>query len=356
MLCSECKNASHIGCVHKSVDVANLLCEVSGLSWKCNDCVKSCLTVNQESLKTLVDNQVQAALATLTTVFDGLKNDLIRLVSDKLGSTNVKSFVAPVKYASVVKNNTQPAILVKPKNASQTNDATKQAMLNHIDPVESSLRLTKVKPINNGGILVSCKNPEDNKKFKELAEGKLADSYDIKECHGIIPRVRVVGFTELYNKVDLQSVLRQLNTDIFLDDSVCDIININKTKKNPDRFQAVLQLDRDTYDRIIRVGNVFVGYDPCTVFDGVQVNRCFKCSGFNHSAKSCSNSFCCPRCGGDHMVKDCRARILCCPNCVKVNNGGHGNPVSTEHAAWDINKCTVYKNACARLRANILGQ
>ena len=67
--------------------------------------------------------------------------------------------------------------------------------------------------------------------------------------------MRVVGFTELYSEMDLQSILKQLNSDIFFDDSVCDVITIRKTKKNPNRFQAVLQLDRDTYDRVVRVGN-----------------------------------------------------------------------------------------------------
>ena len=34
-------------------------------------------------------------------------------------------------------------------------------------------------------LLIGCKNEEKNRKFKQIAEKKLSDSYEIRELHGI---------------------------------------------------------------------------------------------------------------------------------------------------------------------------
>lgn len=356
LFCSECKCTSHISCVHKTIDVASLLNEVSGLSWKCNSCLKKYISVNQETLNDMINSQIRNALSTLTTVFEGLKSDLTEVIADKISSLSVKTDEPPVSYARTLKNNTLPAVLIKPKDHSQSNIVTRQAVTENIDPVQSKLELSRVKSLGNGSVLIGCKSSEGNQKFKQLAEQQLADSYEIRELKGINPRVRIVGFTDTYDETDLLSILRQLNKDIFFNDSYCEVVKVSKTRKNADRYQAVLQADRDTYDRLVRVGNVFVGYDPCIVYDAVQVSRCFKCNEFNHSATNCSNEQCCPRCGQDHTVNNCQSQILKCSNCIKFNNGNHGNPVNTNHAAWDMSNCTIYRNACAKLKANILGR
>ena len=137
LFCSECKCTSHISCVHKTIDVANLLNEVPGLSWKCNSCVKNYISVNQETLKDTINSQVQTALSTLTTVFEGLKSDLTKIIADKIGNLVTKTNEPPVSYSSILKNNTLPAVLVTPKDQSQSSSITKQAVSEFIDPVQS---------------------------------------------------------------------------------------------------------------------------------------------------------------------------------------------------------------------------
>lgn len=302
----------------------------------------------------MVNEQVQKALASLNAAFESLRLDLISAVTDKI--LTVKKPAEPSSYAAIAKNNTQPAVLVAPKNRSQSFEKTKEDMANQINPSELKLRLTRVKPVNNGSIVVGCRDQEENKKFMKIAEEKLADSYEIKELRGINPRVRIVGFREFYTDTDFLSILKQLNDDIFSGNSLCDVIKIYNTKKSDKVFQAVIQLDRATYDRIIKVGNVFIGYDACTVFDGVEVGRCFNCNELNHSSKTCTKTLCCPRCGENHLVRDCNSQVLKCSNCVHFNSLNRGNTVNIDHAAWDVTKCSVYRNACTKLRSNLLGQ
>lgn len=141
-------------------------------------------------------------------------------------------------------------------------------------------------------------------------------------------------------------ILKQLKLDISNSISLCNVIKICKPKKSDKTFQVVLQLDIATYDRIIKLGNVFIGYDTCIVFDGVEVNRCFNCNEVNHSSKTCTKS----PCSQNHLINDCSSQKLKCSNCTNYKSFNRDNTIKTDHAAWDITACQVYKNACAKLQ------
>nr|CAI5848639.1 unnamed protein product [Callosobruchus analis] len=144
-----------------------------------------------------------------------------------------------------------------------------------------------------------------------------------------------------------------MNRGIIDDTSAFKVISMSRTRKNSKIFQAVLQVDRGSYERVLNAGNIFVGYDSCVVFDAVEIHRCFNCNEYQHSSKFCKKSPSCPRCGENHLLKDCKSTTVCCVNCVKLVNKGEVN-VSTHHAVWDINACTSYKRATDKLRSDLL--
>ncbi|KAJ3641869.1 hypothetical protein Zmor_028339, partial [Zophobas morio] len=57
-------------------------------------------------------------------------------------------------------------------------------------------------------------------------------------------------------------------------------------------------------------GGLFVGYDYCSVFDALEVTRCYKCNKFGHSSQSCKAKEVCPRCSEGHKLVDCKATTL----------------------------------------------
>jgi hypothetical protein len=71
-------------------------------------------------------------------------------------------------------------------------------------------------------------------------------------------------------------------------------------EENDKVLQCELSLDLDTYKRILELGHVLVGLSSCSVFDAVFVVRCYKCNGFNHTAKYCKNDSSCQLCGKHH--------------------------------------------------------
>ena len=76
----------------------------------------------------------------------------------------------------------QQAVIIKPKDKSQTANKTKSDIMTNIDPVETSLNIDTVNNFKEGSVLVGC---QDINKFKLLAKNKLFSTYDIHEVKSL---------------------------------------------------------------------------------------------------------------------------------------------------------------------------
>jgi hypothetical protein len=65
-----------------------------------------------------------------------------------------------------------------------------------------------------------------------------------------------------------------MNGSLFNLDSHCRVIRVFPTKKRPDVFQAILEIDRLAYETVMKRGGLVVGYDHCVVYDALEVSRC----------------------------------------------------------------------------------
>lgn len=139
----------------------------------------------------------------------------------------------------------------------------------------------------------------------------------------------------------------RVNSDIFDLDSDCKVLKFWPTKNNDKVHQAIVQTDKRAYEKLMAAGGIFVGYDYCSIYDAVEVNRCYKCNEYGHSSRVCKNNLCCPLCGDNHVVKDCTSVVRKCSNCSKL-----GRP-KVDHAVWD-HSCPVFNDAISKLRNDIL--
>jgi hypothetical protein len=91
-----------------------------------------------------------------------------------------------------------------------------------------------------------------------------------------------------------------------------------------------------------------IGWHICNTEDYVVVNRCFKCSGYNHRASDCRGIETCPVCAGEHKLEDCTAPAndYKCANCTKFNKYNNNAQVSEKHSSMDQN--------CPSLQAMVL--
>lgn len=88
---------------------------------------------------------------------------------------------------------------------------------------------------------------------------------------------------------------------------------------------------------------VYIGWQRCRVYEDYNINRCFKCNSYGHSAKKCRNEEICSYCAGNHGGKDCPDRnIKKCCNCMKANEK-YKTKLNINHYTFDENACESYK-------------
>lgn len=118
-----------------------------------------------------------------------------------------------------------------------------------------------------------------------MSNRKLSDKYEVKEASKLDPRIKIVGITGKHEVDTMLNLLFSQNRHVFRDHDKISIVNIRRTKKNKDVYQAVIQVHEHSYQLAIEAGNLTLGYDFCAVFDALEVRLCFKCCGFNHTSK-----------------------------------------------------------------------
>lgn len=371
-----CNKLYHLSCIGASTDIVQHMAELPGLKWRCDTCIQLHEPfVDKDKLQAVFQEKVDSFLEEgFNSMLDGLKTQFMDIAKNKLSeiiqsnlneliaskidelkpkidqmSINVKGSKA--SYSSVAKK--QPSFVIKPKN-KQDVTTTKSDMIRNINPVESNLNITKIKGVRDGGLVVSCENSDECLKFKQLVNDKLNDNYTVKEVPALNPRFKIVGISENLNDETLVTYIKNQNKTMIFENSVINVISRVPLKKNEKVYQAVIQTDIATYHRVIGCGKMFIGYDYCSVFDAIDLRRCYKCCGYRHISKQCSsNIHICPLCAQNHRLDECpKTGILNCINCHNYNKSNK-DPVNVNHAAWDKN-CHVYNLTLNKFKDSII--
>lgn len=97
-----------------------------------------------------------------------------------------------------------------------------------------------------------------------------------------------------------------------------------------------------TFHNIMESGRVRLLWQTCKVYEDYNINRCFKCSGFNHSGKNCKKQAC-SKCGStEHQESECDSVMKKCVNCTRENDKFR-KQYNVEHYAYDFDSCSAYK-------------
>lgn len=71
---------------------------------------------------------------------------------------------------------------------------------------------------------------------------------------------------------------------------------IKRKKNNSDEADAIIEMDQDSFDEIMKAGHVNLGWRSCRVVHHVHIvhiTRCFKCCGYGHVADKYTNKLAC---------------------------------------------------------------
>ena len=123
--CDFCGLHFHAACINfKTALIASIGdCSYGSLNYRCRDCIKSCVIIQNTQLTDLIEARVKEALTSLTTAFAELKADVLNRLPEKPKETPKETPENNdhqlVTYSDIVKNKTQPAIVIRPKDVNQ---------------------------------------------------------------------------------------------------------------------------------------------------------------------------------------------------------------------------------------------
>lgn len=329
---------------------------------------QNCLELSESDVKMVITknfvmvlcDKCQLKLHSVDTLFESIndiKNSvesnklLIEKILQKIDKVECKdqTIIGEIKKVMVENNNSKSltfagivkgdqAILVKPKN-KQNVEITKKDIKKNINPV--GLQVSTMKNHKDGAIIVACENQKSFDKLKNDAEVNLSDNYSVNILKSKNPRVMINNISEEMSENELIQALKLQND--FLTNSEITVKTIKKSNfKKYNAYSAVIEVNTETYNEIIKYGKLCVRWDKCAVKDATFVKRCYKCLGFNHTSSVCANKEkVCFKCGGNHVGTDCTEKEESCINCMKVNRE-LGLKLDCHHHAFDKN-CQVYQ-------------
>lgn len=247
-------------------------------------------------------------------------------------------------------NNSDNFIFIKP-TCKQDNTRTKKDVVKYINTKDLKLGVQKVFDLKNGGIKIQCKTKEDIEKLKKEALEKMGNGYETNTQSKKNPKIKVVGLEENYSKEELENSIKSQNS-IFTENSKIEVVVIKKMKT---RFMAIMEVDPETFQAVMKSGLLLVNLSVCSVFEHVDLLRCFKCTGYHHTNKICTNkSTFCLKCGlADHLSQNCitEPRDFCCPNCYEANEKYKlGFPIN--HSPFN-RECEIFKRKTETERRKI---
>lgn len=239
-------------------------------------------------------------------------------------------------------------ILIKPTNP-QDNKTTRKELGKIINPAALQVEITKIENLRNGSVKIECNNKEQVFKIQNEAKNKLGPNYTIKLEEKKITKIKIIGIDE---DMDEKSLIEHiLEKNDFLVNPILKVITIKKMKS---KYMAILEIDAKNFKIVMEKGFLFIDFSVCSVFEYIDIMRCFKCTGYNHTAKYCTKKQKCLKCGkSDHKATECKSNEehVECPNCSEENLKNKSG-FMINHSPFNIN-CESYKLHIERAKRKI---
>jgi hypothetical protein len=250
------------------------------------------------------------------------------------------------KWTDVVrsskKKKTTSVVHIAPKDKTQKSDVTKTAIRNVLNAADFSV--SGIQNASNGSVLIECDSDCASSSLLAQATLKLSEKFDVKKPLKRLPRIKILkieGATE--NDDDFLADLKANNP--YINDKV-ELIRREEVKVRGKKIEnlsnVVLQLDGETYNKVMSRGKILCRWQSYRVVDNVYIRRCYKCYGFNHNAAECTRDAVCSRCTStEHNYKECKSKDEKCVNCM-ITNKNLKTRLDLNHSVWS-RECPVYK-------------
>ncbi|CAH1115227.1 unnamed protein product [Psylliodes chrysocephalus] len=157
-----------------------------------------------------LDTKLKEVIGNIEKLFTEAKEEIFKMAKENI--TNIPPFdLNKSTHSQVAQARCQSVVVIKLKDATQNNIQTKADIMSNNNPTKLNIEVSKVKNTRDGGILVGYSKNEDASKFKNAANAKLSDAYEVKKIKSRNPKLRTVGMIEM----NLTNLFCYLSTKIM---------------------------------------------------------------------------------------------------------------------------------------------
>lgn len=278
---------------------------------------------------------VQDLLGQLTSTIRNLVN--VNQVTQSVSFSDIvkaQSYTINRSQSKQTKATANFTALISDPDEKLDHDQLLSTVKDCIDPGQLGVAVSSVRP-SYKGILVSCPNEKDinivTKCLQEQQAIKLNCEILAKKRPWIMFRnvADSVKHEDLfYLAIAQNSAFREaLETYNINENNITDkfTFKFNRNAKAPDRKTFIYELDPVLWNICIRFEKLFLSWSPFYISDFVPGRQCFRCLRFGHFSKQCTADETCSFCGGNHIFKVCKAKLIpnakpSCNNCSTHNS------------------------------------
>lgn len=375
--CSVCKvNAIHLKCLDVIQKTGNI---VDRKDWLCKTCTSMAgssssseedVTIiydpNTDNAESFDVKKENAMLKSQIVLLNKLVNELSKV--NKLQQQRIDYLEESAKtmsYNPTVVINTQNqrataysdilkkpgpknSVIIKPVNNKQSSDVTRKEIKDAINPAVLSIGVSKFTQRKDGSVLINCDDSENLEILKTNISSKMGDTYETVAPRNLLPKIIIynVNAEDISNRDNFCSNLFVQNKLERTDSTSVRIVRIVNKKSDVD---VIIELDPITFKTILLKKSLYVGWRRCHIRESFHVIRCYNCSKFGHLSKDCNDPIACPKCAEKHPLKECKAQLFNCINCID-NNKKFNSKFDVNHASFD-HDCSCYKKLINYLRS-----
>lgn len=211
--------------------------------------------------------------------------------------------------------NNVPDLIIKSKTPQEIKKI-KEEITKNIKPAELKIGVKNIIPAKNGSIIIKCQSKTDVEILQNEAKKKLDSKYNIEITKMRNPRIKIFGYEGELSRKEIEECIKYQNQ--FIDKE--EFLNITYVKKTKYKGSVIFgECSPKVFHTLMKEKKLFIEWQRYTIYEDLEIPRCFKCQQYFHKTKDCKNKLVCAYCAEEHETKDCPKSSKKCNNCAIAN-------------------------------------
>jgi len=183
-------------------------------------------------------------------------------------------------------------------------DHMKNLAKTKVNPVHMKIGITTFKGLKNGRLLIETQNKTEIdvliKRINEMYGEELEASTPKRRN----PRLIIYSVPNELNIENTKELIMKQNSQLCIEKEDITPRYLFKGKRNANNL--VIEVNSKTRMKFLGK-KMKLDWNMCNVDDYIRINRCYKCSKFNHRAQFCKGTPTCPTCAENHSLREYKA-------------------------------------------------